>query len=170
MCAWRAGPLVLFVPSSHSSIPSSPPPAPSKQAWLDPVHLPPPASLTCAATGTPLDFLLQVYAPVDGVVAAFHRALFIFVSPSVRDRGEGRGVTGWGGGCDRDQAAGLPPQARSLTERSRAGDGLSSLHLSLSHALPPPLPNPRPPPLSLFPGPPPPPPGRRAGLPVPAAP
>ena len=167
MCAWRAGPLALFLHPIHPFLLSTP--APSKQAWLDPVHLPPPASLTCAATGTPLDFLLQVYAPVDGVVAAFHRALFIFVSPSVRDRGEGRGVTGWGGGCDRDQAAGLPPQARSLTERSRAGDGLSSLHLSLSHALPP-LSQTPPPPLSLFPGPPPPPPGRRAGLPVPAAP
>ena len=55
-----------------------------RPAWLDPVHLPPPSALTCGVTGAPLDFLLQVYAPVDGVEEAFHRVLYIFVSPEVR--------------------------------------------------------------------------------------
>ena len=71
-------PLVRLFPFFHCHL------SPPLQAWLDPLHLPPPSSLTCAATGAPLDFLLQVYAPVDGVDAAFHRVLFIFVSPSVR--------------------------------------------------------------------------------------
>ncbi|GFR41991.1 hypothetical protein Agub_g2803, partial [Astrephomene gubernaculifera] len=53
-----------------------------RPAWLDPVHLPPREMLTCGASGRPLDFLLQVYAPVDAnPVDAFHRTLFLFISP-----------------------------------------------------------------------------------------
>lgn len=40
--------------------PPSPPPPKTKQAWLDPVHLPSRAQLTCGASGEPLRFLLQV--------------------------------------------------------------------------------------------------------------
>jgi pre-rRNA-processing protein TSR4 len=54
------------------------------QAWLDPVNLPTPAQLTCGTTGQTLRFLLQLYCPVDcNPVDAFHRALFLFVSPKV---------------------------------------------------------------------------------------
>jgi hypothetical protein len=63
------------------------------QAWLDPVNLPTQAQLTCPVTGQVLKFLLQVYCPVDANPQdAFHRSIFLFVSPKVR---EGWGV--WGG-------------------------------------------------------------------------
>lgn len=53
-----------------------------RPAWLDPVRLPSRQQLTCSASGRPLDFLLQVYAPVDAnPEAGFHRALFLFISP-----------------------------------------------------------------------------------------
>jgi hypothetical protein len=53
------------------------------QAWLDPVHLPSYDSLSCPFSGKPLQFLLQVYAPVEGE-ASFHRALYLFISAEVR--------------------------------------------------------------------------------------
>jgi pre-rRNA-processing protein TSR4 len=40
----------------------------------------------CKATGRPLNYLLQVYAPLDEDLTheqAFHRALFLFVTPKV---------------------------------------------------------------------------------------
>ena len=53
-------------------------------AWLDPLRLPPRAALACPHTGAPYRFLLQVYAPDEAAGdRAFHRALFLFVSPSV---------------------------------------------------------------------------------------
>ncbi|KAG2440099.1 hypothetical protein HXX76_004213 [Chlamydomonas incerta] len=53
-----------------------------RPAWLDPVRLPSKDMLTCKASGKPLDFLLQVYAPVDANPEdGFHRALFLFISP-----------------------------------------------------------------------------------------
>ncbi|KAI3431726.1 hypothetical protein D9Q98_004768 [Chlorella vulgaris] len=52
-----------------------------RPAWLDPLHLPTEEQLTCRVTGKPLNYLLQVYAPLDGNPSAFHRALFLFVSP-----------------------------------------------------------------------------------------
>ncbi|KAG2454853.1 hypothetical protein HYH02_000685 [Chlamydomonas schloesseri] len=53
-----------------------------RPAWLDPVRLPSRDMLTCKASGKPLDFLLQVYAPVDAnPEEGFHRALFLFISP-----------------------------------------------------------------------------------------
>eukprot|EP00873_Tetraselmis_striata_P006902 jgi/Tetstr1/427166/TSEL_017354.t1 len=52
-----------------------------RPAWLDPLRLPSPEQLTCGATGRPLDFLLQVYAPVETNAAAFHRTLFVFTTP-----------------------------------------------------------------------------------------
>lgn len=54
------------------------------QAWLDPLNLPTAEQLTCGVTGRTLQFLLQVYCPVDdNPVDAFHRAIFLFVSPRV---------------------------------------------------------------------------------------
>lgn len=52
-----------------------------RPAWLDPLDLPKREQLTCRISGRPLDFLLQVYAPVDGNSGAFHRTVFLFVSP-----------------------------------------------------------------------------------------
>jgi uncharacterized protein (DUF1684 family) len=61
------------------------------QAWLDPLHLPTAEQLTCATTGRLMRFLLQVYCPVDSnPVEAFHRMVFLFVSPRVRVRVRGR--------------------------------------------------------------------------------
>lgn len=51
-------------------------------AWLDPLRLPPRSALTCPHTGAPYRFLLQVYAPDEAAGdRAFHRAVFVFVSP-----------------------------------------------------------------------------------------
>lgn len=64
-----------------SSPPNSHHPHIRTQAWLDPVHLPTKAQLACAASGEPLRFLLQVYSPLDDEPSAFHRAIYVFVSP-----------------------------------------------------------------------------------------
>ena len=80
-----------------------------RPAWLDPCALPTPAQLSCGVTGAPLEFLCQVYAPLDESSDesdddddedddeatkrrgrrnrnkhedAFHRAVFVFVGPS----------------------------------------------------------------------------------------
>ena len=53
-------------------------------AWLDPVQLPLDADeLRCQASGEGLRFLLQLYAPLDegDETRAFHRMLYVFVSP-----------------------------------------------------------------------------------------
>ncbi|KAL4421136.1 hypothetical protein ABPG77_001531 [Micractinium sp. CCAP 211/92] len=52
-----------------------------RPAWLDPLHLPTQEQLTCRVSGKPLEFLLQVYAPVDDNPAAFHRTVSLFISP-----------------------------------------------------------------------------------------
>ena len=57
-----------------------------RPAWLDPVHLPP--DLVCRVTGAPLDFLAQLYAPLESSPSAFHRTLFVFVSPAGGRLGE----------------------------------------------------------------------------------
>ncbi|KAK9837820.1 hypothetical protein WJX74_005778 [Apatococcus lobatus] len=59
-----------------------------RPAWLDPVHLPCKQQLTCLASQQPLNFLMQVYAPVEGNAAAFHRAIFLFISPQGNKLGE----------------------------------------------------------------------------------
>ncbi len=76
------------MPKSRRRQRPRPPPLHHKttQAWLDPVHLPSRAQLTCPVTGDPLRFLLQVYSPLgddDAPAApeAFHRTLYVFVSP-----------------------------------------------------------------------------------------
>eukprot|EP00879_Flechtneria_rotunda_P010047 GHRR01010505.1.p1 GENE.GHRR01010505.1~~GHRR01010505.1.p1 ORF type:complete len:358 (+),score=92.76 GHRR01010505.1:201-1274(+) len=51
-------------------------------AWLDPLNLPTPQQLTCRVTGETMRFLLQVYCPVNAnPVDAFHRSIFLFISP-----------------------------------------------------------------------------------------
>ena len=52
-----------------------------KPAWLDPVDVPTAKQLKCLYTREPLDFLMQIYAPVDDEPTAFHRSVFLFVSP-----------------------------------------------------------------------------------------
>ncbi|XP_058082948.1 uncharacterized protein LOC131230939 isoform X2 [Magnolia sinica] len=52
-------------------------------AWLDPVDLPSKKSRNCGFCGEPLQFLLQVYAPISEKESAFHRTLFIFMCTSM---------------------------------------------------------------------------------------
>uniref|UniRef100_A0A2N9EUI5 MYND-type domain-containing protein n=1 Tax=Fagus sylvatica TaxID=28930 RepID=A0A2N9EUI5_FAGSY len=51
-------------------------------AWLDPVHLPSGKSCVCDTCGEPLQFVLQVYAPIEKEYA-FHRMLFVFMCSSM---------------------------------------------------------------------------------------
>ena len=60
-----------------------------RPAWLDPVRLPLDSELQCGASGEPLNFLLQVYAPLEAAgPAAFHRAIYVFISPKGSRIGE----------------------------------------------------------------------------------
>lgn len=52
-------------------------------AWLDPIELPPEKSSLCGFCEQPLQFLLQVYAPIADKESTFHRALFVFMCPSM---------------------------------------------------------------------------------------
>jgi pre-rRNA-processing protein TSR4 len=57
-------------------------------AWLDPVKIPEGENTQCGICGNPLQFLVQVYAPigVDDAVyrdEVFHRSLFLFVCPDM---------------------------------------------------------------------------------------
>uniref|UniRef100_A0A0D9VT24 Programmed cell death protein 2 C-terminal domain-containing protein n=1 Tax=Leersia perrieri TaxID=77586 RepID=A0A0D9VT24_9ORYZ len=52
-------------------------------AWLDPVNLPSGNSRCCGFCGEPLQFALQIYAPLEDNSAAFHRTLFMFMCPSM---------------------------------------------------------------------------------------
>ena len=47
-------------------------------AWLDPARLPSEAQSKCKGCGGPLTFLLQLYAPINGLSDAFHRTLYVF--------------------------------------------------------------------------------------------
>ncbi|XP_059435324.1 uncharacterized protein LOC132168219 isoform X1 [Corylus avellana] len=51
-------------------------------AWLDPMNLPSGKSCVCDICGEPLQFLLQVYAPIEKEYA-FHRTLFVFMCLSM---------------------------------------------------------------------------------------
>ncbi|KAL2239015.1 UNVERIFIED_CONTAM: Programmed cell death protein 2-like protein [Sesamum indicum] len=51
-------------------------------AWLDPINLPSEKSSLCDFCGEPLQFLLQVYAPLPEE-STFHRTLFVFMCPSM---------------------------------------------------------------------------------------
>jgi pre-rRNA-processing protein TSR4 len=52
-----------------------------RPAWLDPVNLPHIDDLRCPGDGSMMKFLLQVYAPMEDNSEAFHRTLFVFISP-----------------------------------------------------------------------------------------
>ncbi|CAN8248063.1 unnamed protein product [Cochlearia groenlandica] len=52
-------------------------------AWLDPVSLPSGKSILCDLCEEPLQFLLQLYAPLAEKDSAFHRTLFLFMCPSM---------------------------------------------------------------------------------------
>ncbi|KAL3531504.1 hypothetical protein ACH5RR_010826 [Cinchona calisaya] len=52
-------------------------------AWLDPMNLPNGKSCFCDFCGEPLQFLLQVYAPLLQKESTFHRTLFVFICPSM---------------------------------------------------------------------------------------
>ncbi|KAL3517405.1 hypothetical protein ACH5RR_019994 [Cinchona calisaya] len=52
-------------------------------AWLDPINLPAGRSCHCDFCGQPLQFLLQVYAPLLHKESTFHRTLFVFICPSM---------------------------------------------------------------------------------------
>lgn len=62
-----------FFPSKAGGLP----------AWLDPINLPAKGSSLCDFCGQPLQFLLQVYAPISENESAFHRTLFVFMCPSM---------------------------------------------------------------------------------------
>ncbi|KAL6579484.1 hypothetical protein OROMI_009700 [Orobanche minor] len=53
-------------------------------AWLDPINLPSGSSTTCGICGDPLQFLLQLYAPVCEKKSAYHRTLYIFMCLSMK--------------------------------------------------------------------------------------
>ncbi len=57
-------------------------------AWLDPVQLPLESELRCAVSGLHLQFVLQVYAPINDDPRAFHRALYLFVTPQGSELGQ----------------------------------------------------------------------------------
>lgn len=52
-------------------------------AWLDPINLPTGRSSLCDMCGEPLQFVLQVYAPIIEKESTFHRTLFLFMCPSM---------------------------------------------------------------------------------------
>ncbi|KAF6175133.1 hypothetical protein GIB67_022814 [Kingdonia uniflora] len=52
-------------------------------AWLDPVDLPSEQSCLCDICREPLQFLLQVYAPLTNTESTFHRTLFVFMCTSM---------------------------------------------------------------------------------------
>ncbi|CAH9096031.1 unnamed protein product [Cuscuta epithymum] len=52
-------------------------------AWLDPVNLPSGRYCVCDFCGEPLQFMLQVYAPLTETDSTFHRTLFVFMCQSM---------------------------------------------------------------------------------------
>ncbi|KAK4742807.1 hypothetical protein SAY87_000808 [Trapa incisa] len=62
-----------FFPSKAGGVP----------AWLVPDNLPSGRSCVCDICGEPLQFLLQVYAPLCDTESTFHRTLYLFMCPSM---------------------------------------------------------------------------------------
>lgn len=52
-------------------------------AWLDPINIPQGDDILCGICGKPMQFLLQVYAAIEGREHAFHRTLFVFMCPNM---------------------------------------------------------------------------------------
>ncbi|KAL8137103.1 hypothetical protein V2J09_003104 [Rumex salicifolius] len=55
----------------------------STPAWLDPINLPSGRSFICDFCEEPLQFLLQVYAPISEKEYSFHRVLYVFTCMSM---------------------------------------------------------------------------------------
>ena len=72
-------------------------------AWLDPVRVPYEEELR-TARGERMDFLLQVYAPVDEEHSAFHRTIYVFVSPHGGETHEAGGARAFRGQLPRANA------------------------------------------------------------------
>ena len=72
-------------------------------AWLDPVRVPYDEELR-AEDGETLDFLLQVYAPVDEEPTAFHRTVYVFASSSGGETHGPRGCRAFRGQLPRENA------------------------------------------------------------------
>lgn len=49
-----------------------------KPVWLNPAQAPAPSDLQCPSCSDPLQFVLQIYCPLDDVPSAFHRSLYLF--------------------------------------------------------------------------------------------
>lgn len=62
-----------FFPSKAGGVP----------AWLDPLNLPSGQSGVCGICAEPMQFLLQLYAPISERESTFHRTLFIFMCTSM---------------------------------------------------------------------------------------
>ena len=64
-----------------------------KPAWLNPTHLPTPEETACSVCGAPRTFLLQMYAPLPGILGSFHRSFFLFMccNPSCHQHNSARG-------------------------------------------------------------------------------
>lgn len=70
----RSSLLRHFFPSKAGGVP----------AWLDPMNLPCGQSRQCGICGEPLQFVLQVYAPLsEQKESAFHRTLYVLMCPSM---------------------------------------------------------------------------------------
>ncbi|XP_074567429.1 uncharacterized protein LOC141824092 [Curcuma longa] len=52
-------------------------------AWLDPVEFPTGKFSRCDFCEEPLQFLLQIYAPIPEKESTFHRMLYVFICPSM---------------------------------------------------------------------------------------
>lgn len=69
-------------------------------AWMDPVRVPYDEELR-AVSGNALEFLLQVYAPVDEEVSAFHRTIYVFVNSHGGETHEAGGARAFRGQLPR---------------------------------------------------------------------
>jgi pre-rRNA-processing protein TSR4 len=89
-------------------------------AWLDPSHLPLQSEeLKCLASGKPLRFLMQLYAPINDDPRAFHRSLYLFVSPEGKRLAEKGAVRAFRCQLPRRNAY-YPYEAPESTERPRS--------------------------------------------------
>lgn len=49
-----------------------------KPLWLNKRDIPSSGSIVCGVCSLPMNFLLQIYCPLDDIAQAFHRALYVF--------------------------------------------------------------------------------------------
>jgi len=55
-----------------------------KPVWLNPAKAPSPSTLQCSSCLEPLQFVLQIYCPLDDITSAFHRSLYVFACRHAR--------------------------------------------------------------------------------------